>query len=91
MAKVEAFDFPGIELIFHTRNEHPPPHFHAIRSGKWNIRVNFMLCHEKHLDFSVKFATDGLGPSSKEQRKLLELILANRDALLAQWEALVGQ
>ena len=84
MAKVDAFDCPGIELIFHTRNEHPPPHFHAIKSGKWNIRVNFMRCHEKHLDFNVKYAIDGLGPSRREQRKLLELILANRDALLAQ-------
>jgi len=90
MAKVEAFEFPGIELLFHTRDEHPPPHFHAIKTGKWNIRVNFMLCHGGHFDFSVKYAIDGVGPSHREQRKLLELILANRDVLLAQWDAVVG-
>jgi len=86
VTKVRAFAIPGIELIFYIRDEHPPPHFHAIKTDKWNIRVNFMLCHERHLDFDVKWAVTKQGPSAKERRRLLECVLSHQAELLAEWE-----
>lgn len=49
----------------------------------------FGACKRRNLVFSVKFPPSGSGPSSKERRELLRLVLQHRDALYAEWEAKV--
>ncbi|MGK7931155.1 MAG: DUF4160 domain-containing protein [Microcystaceae cyanobacterium] len=87
MGKVDSFRIDGLRLFFNS-HDHLPPHFHAIKSGEWEIRVYFLLCsQEKGLKFDSKFARHP--PSSKEQKKILDYVLKNRASLLEEWEAKV--
>ena len=88
MGKLECFQLAGLELWFNS-SDHEPPHFHARKPDKWEIRVFFGACKRKNLAFNVKFPPSGSGPSSKERRELLSLVLQHRDALYAEWEAKV--
>ena len=63
--------------------------FHARKPDKWEIRVFFGACKRRKLAFNVKFPPSGSGPSGKERRKLLSLVLRHRDALYIEWEAKV--
>ena len=42
MATVQAFQVSGLKMWFWS-NDHEPPHFHAKRSGEWEVKVSFML------------------------------------------------
>ena len=85
MGKVDSFEVSGIELFF-IPGDHWPPHFHARRPDEWEIRVLFMTCTEKTLDFQLKWPRNGEGPSGSDQREIRALALAHRAALLEQWE-----
>ena len=88
LGRVECFAFPGIDLWFNS-SDHDPPHFHARKPGVWEIRVYFRSCTEHDLDFSTKFLFHGLGPSRRERRGLLDLVLAHQGELYEEWEAKV--
>ena len=45
----------------------------------------------EHLDFNMKFHPSGPGPSGKERREILRLVLQHRDELYAEWEAKVDR
>ena len=88
MGKLECFQLADLELWFNS-SDHEPPHFHARKPDKWEIRVFFGACKRRDLVFNVKFPPARSGPSSKERRELLRLVLQHRDALYAEWETKV--
>ena len=45
----------------------------------------------EYLDFNMKFPPSGPGPSGKERRAILSLVLQHRDELYAEWEAKVDR
>lgn len=85
LGKLDCFRLAGLDLWFHS-SDHEPPHFHARKPDKWEIRVFFGLCTERELVFNVKFPRSGEGPSGKEQRDILNRVLQHRDALYVEWE-----
>ena len=82
MGKVTCIEIQGLSLWFNS-NDHLPPHFHANKTGEWDIRIYFLGCSERFLDFDMKW---GKRPSGKIQRELLAMVLKNRAALLVEWE-----
>ena len=42
MATVRAFQIDGLKLWFWS-GDHEPPHFHAKKSGEWEVKVLFLL------------------------------------------------
>ncbi len=88
MGKVDCFQLAGVELWFNS-SDHEPPHFHARKPDRWEIRVFFGACTHAGLDFNLKFPSTGSGPSGKERRELLDLVLQHREALYAEWETKV--
>ena len=88
MGKLNCFQMAGVELWFNS-SDHEPPHFHARKPDKWEIRVFFTECTRSNLVFNVKFPPSGSGPSGRECRELLNLVLQHRDALYTEWEVKV--
>lgn len=85
MAKVQSFKIDGLDLFFNS-NDHSPEHFHARKSGAWEIRVYFMLSSQENgLIFDCKYPPNPQ-ISSKEKNKILKLVLENRSKLLDEWE-----
>ena len=82
MGKVDAIAVAGLSLWFNS-NDHLPPHFHALRTGQWEIRVYFLECVPGHLEYDVKW---GRSPSGGDRRTLLGLVLGARVELLVEWE-----
>ena len=84
MAKVDCIDFPGLTCWFWS-NDHDPPHFHVKRAGAWELKVNFLA------DADVMFELQwGTAPKAKLLRQIADAVRANRDALLAEWQAKVN-
>ena len=85
MGKVQSFKLEGFDLFLNS-HDHRPPHFHVRKPGEWEIRVNFLLCsREKGLDFKPKYPPN-LQISSKDENRILKLVLENRSKLLMEWE-----
>jgi len=83
--KIDCFEIAGLESWFWS-NDHTPPHFHIKRAGKWELKVNF-LENEDEVLFEREW---GELPSSKVRKEIKRLVIANRAALLAEWEAKVN-
>ncbi len=83
MGKVDCFQWAGLELWFNSR-DHLPPHFHAERADKWEVRVRFRRSRDEMIE-----AVYGPGPQGKERARLLDHAERFRDALLREWEAKV--
>ena len=81
MGKLSTFQVPGLDLWFYS-NDHAPPHFHAEKSGHWQVRVNFL-----EGTTSVVYGS----PRPNELKVLRKLATANRAALLAEWEQKVSR
>ena len=80
MALVRAFEIEGLRLWFPS-NDHEPPHFHAKRSGEWEVRVRFLLNAAEMLE--IKWQKR---PISAAHRKVLVAGAENhRVELLEQW------
>ena len=86
MPKVQAFAISGLDVRFYS-SDHLPPHIHVRDVGEWEIRVYFLLCTERRLEYDVKWPKSFDGPRSKTGKRILEKVLANKAALLAEWEA----
>jgi hypothetical protein len=82
MAIVRAFDLPGVNLWFYS-NDHQPPHFHAKRSGEWEVKVNFLEDARRMIEVKWQISK----PSARTLKKLTALAAHHRAALLAEWEA----
>lgn len=92
MPKVTAFTIDGLILNFYTNGEHDPPHFHAKKLGKWEIRINYTLCTETELHYKLKWPKTlgrNMGPTSAEIQLILANVLQHRHALQLQWDAKV--
>ncbi len=85
LSKVETFALDGLDLFFNS-NDHLPQHFHVRKPGRWEIRVFFLRCsQQKGLIFDLKWPPN-TGPSGKEKREILKLVVENRSALLMEWQ-----
>ena len=85
MGKVQSFKLEGLDLFFNS-NDHRPPHFHARKSGAWEIRIYILLCSKENgLVFTSKYPPNP-EISSKEKKQILRLVLENREQLLDEWE-----
>jgi hypothetical protein len=85
LGKIDSFKLEGLDLFFNS-NDHLPQHFHARKSGAWEIRVYFLLCSkEKGLIFDIKYPLNAQ-ITSKDKSRILKLVLENRSKLLKEWE-----
>jgi hypothetical protein len=82
MATVEAFQVAGLKLWFWS-HDHEPPHFHAKRSGEWEVRVHFLFDAAEMVEV---VQARNKQPSRKDLKELTALAEAHRAELLAQWE-----
>lgn len=82
VGRVEAIEVVGLDLWFNT-SDHREAHFHAKRSGHWEIRVYLNETTSSALSYDFKFGGEPLG---KVRRELARLVSAHREALLAEWE-----
>jgi len=81
MGKVDCFYIEGIDCWFYSQ-EHEPVHFHAKKSGEWEVKVNFLEQKERMIEW-----VGGSGRMSRAQRKLLcETAEQYREILLKEWE-----
>ena len=88
LGKVESFSYSGLDLWFNS-SDHLPQHLHVRKPDAWEIRVYFLLCEQGWLEFDVKWPPNPRGPTAREQKRLLELILDHRAGLLKEWETKV--
>jgi hypothetical protein len=86
MVAVHAFRLRGVKLWFWS-NDHEPPHFHAKKSGQWEVKVSFLLAPDQMIE--VKWAEKQ--PSAKAIGQLRRLAESHRPALLEEWENLRGE
>jgi hypothetical protein len=85
MATVEAFEIDGLKLWFWS-NDHDPPHFHAKRSGEWEVKVHFLFEPAEMIE--VEWAEKKI--ARKVLKRLTSLAEEHRAELLAQWEEIQG-
>jgi hypothetical protein len=83
MARVRAFQIDGLHLWFWS-GDHEPPHFHAKKSGQWEVKVRFLLPANEMIE--VKWQEGRLSTSQLNQ--LRNLAEEHRVALLEEWERL---
>ena len=88
MGQVDCFTLAGLECWFNS-DDHLPHHIHVQKGSAWEIRVYFLKCVEKNLDFDTKWQSAKKGPSSKELKLILAAVLENRERLLDEWTAKV--
>lgn len=89
MGKVDAFSLAGVDLWFNS-SDHLPPHFHASRRGEWEVRVFFLLCTERRIEWSLKWKDRKRGTPQRALAELRDLSVKFRAELLAEWEAKVA-
>ncbi len=94
MGKVSAFSVAGLGLIFRS-SDHHPPHFHVQSGRNWEIRVYIDESTEANgLSYDYKFpkkqSKKFRGLSSAQEQELLASVIANREALLTEWEEKVN-
>jgi hypothetical protein len=82
--KVDAFSVAGLVLRFYS-NDHMPPHFHAEKPDRWEVRVRFRRDPSEMIEVITKNK-----PKASELKELKRLAELHRIALLAEWEAKVS-
>lgn len=80
MPRVASFELPGIDCRFYS-NDHEPPHFHAIRKGKWEYRVFFVQQPDQMLELKW-----GNHASNRDRKALCDAAEEHRGELLGEWE-----
>ena len=81
MATVRAFQIERLKIWFWS-NDHEPPHFHAQKSGEWEIKVSFMLDPAEMIE--VKWGEKAV--PAKTLKTICSLAEQHRIELLEQWE-----
>jgi hypothetical protein len=92
VSKVSAFQVSGMRCVFRA-NDHHPPHFHVIKPGRWEIRVNFLATTDQELDYNFKYPRNpgkGEGSSKEEIRELREKVVKYRKLLGKEWRCKVN-
>lgn len=84
MATVQAFQVEGLKIWFWS-NDHEPPHFHAKRSGEWEVKVRFMLDPSEMIEVE---SWSKKSPPKKGLKELTSLAAKHRVELLTQWQAM---
>lgn len=87
MGRVSYIALAGLELWFNS-DDHLPRHFHAEKSGEWEVRVYFL--RERADMFETKWSKRPGRPSQADLRELATLVEGSRAALLAEWELKVN-
>ena len=85
MGKLEAFNIAGLDLFFLSL-DHRPPHMHVRKPGEWEIRVYFLECTKDHLEYQVKWNMKTRILTKTLESELLRNVIANREALLTEWD-----
>lgn len=90
MVRVVAFSLSGKELFFNT-SDHSPPHFHVLKPGEWEIRVDIDQSSKVNgLVYTFKFRNRRKKMLccllAKEEKEILEHVIADRLKLLKQWQ-----
>jgi len=86
--RVECIAIEGLELWFNS-NDHLPPHFHAERTGEWEVRVYFLKQGGEMV--RVKWPKNRRRwPSANELKPLLEAVENHRPQLLEEWQLKVS-
>ncbi len=89
VGKLGSFDIPGLLMWFNSL-DHRPFHFHAKKTGKWELRIFFLECSEGLLAYEAKWSKPkGRGPSARDLRLILDQVLRHREELLKEWESKV--
>jgi hypothetical protein len=88
MPTVASFTCPGLDLWFNS-NDHLAEHFHAEKSGAWEVRVFFLRDEEEM--FELKWTRTPRRPSQRDLRELAKLVSKHRPELLEEWESKVNQ
>ena len=83
MAVVRAFQLAGVKIWFWS-HDHEPPHFHAMRSGEWEVKVHFLFEPAE----MIETVWAEKKPSGKMLKSLTSLAQRHRVALFEQWEEL---
>jgi hypothetical protein len=86
MPVVRAFQIAGLDLWFWS-NDHEPPHFHAKKRGKWEVRIYFLLDPSQMDEVVWKNAAI----RTKELRQWTVLSEQHRVELLEPWEEIHPQ
>lgn len=87
MGSVDSIAVAGLELWFNS-NDHLPPHFHAEKTGEWEVRVYFL--REQREMFETKWTARRGRPSRGDLKELATLVETHRAELLAEWEQKVN-
>jgi hypothetical protein len=85
LGKVTAFTIEGLDLWFNS-NDHLPPHFHAGKSGCWEVRVFIVEEKDGEPTFEKNWPRDGSGPARQDRDAILKATKQHRVALLEEWE-----
>lgn len=86
MAKLECFTINGISLWFWS-NDHKPPHFHAKRAGKWEVRVYFLEESAANM-LDVMWGEKAF--TAADKKALAKMVAAHRANILEEWELKVN-
>lgn len=86
MGRVGVFRIAGLSLWFNSQ-DHLPPHFHAEKSGEWEVRVYFLRARNAMVDpcWARRKA-----PANRALERLLTLTERHRHDLLQEWERKVN-
>jgi hypothetical protein len=85
MGKLDAFSMSELDLFF-LSNDHRPPHIHVRKPGEWEVRVYFLESSKKRLIYDVKWSTTVRTLTKIQEKQLIQLIRANRDSLIKEWD-----
>lgn len=85
MAIVRAFEIGGTRMWFWS-DDHEPPHFHAKKTGEWEVTVRFMLGPAQMIE--VKWAEKS--PSRRLLREICAKAEEHRVELFEQWQEIQG-
>ncbi len=78
MGQVTAFTLYGLDLWFNS-SDHEPPHFHARKPDRWEVRINI-----RELTHTIKWARTKI--RQKDLQFLLEGAALHQAELLVEWE-----
>lgn len=78
---MRCFKLDGVDCWFWS-DDHDPPHFHAKRAGKWEVKARFLLPAAEMIE-----TLWGKTAGDAALRRLVKLAEQHRAELLAEWEA----
>ena len=78
MGKLGCFSVKGLDLWFNS-NDHEPPHFHARKTGCWEVRISIL-----ERQYTVKWARTRVQKATL--RSIFNLVEVYRAELLKEWE-----